>query len=79
MIPTLSDAEGNANSLKALLGILAYHIDECDNKVALASLSRQYQSVLEKVVALESEDSGEADGPDLGGVEAAIANVVNLR
>lgn len=75
MIPNLSDAEGHEGRLNTLLEVLAYHIDECDNKTALASLSRQYQLVLEKLSELES-DAPEGRSDPVG---SAIANVVNLR
>lgn len=75
MIPNLSDAEGHTGRLKTLLEVLAYHIDECDNKAALASLSRQYQLVLEKLSELE-DDEPEERSDSVGSV---IANVVNLR
>lgn len=77
MIPNLSDAEGHLGRLKTLLAVLAFHIDECDNKTALASLSRQYQLVLEKVSELEGAENPDVEDADPVG--SAIANVVNLR
>lgn len=75
MTPHLSDAEGHLGRLKALLAILAIQIDDCDNKTALASLSRQYTQVLERIVELEGGDVED----EVSDVDTAIAAVVNLR
>ena len=72
-IPNLSDVHDHVGQLKALRDILAFHIDDCDSKRDLASLSLRYMDVVQRLREICPDESDK-----LNDTASALAAVVNI-